>query len=78
MRQREAVQSDNGPERRLHDAFLIAPATIANRQTANLARTTATHCELSQNGNRKMSAHFARAKRRTIAQKGPLATATRH
>ncbi len=74
MRQREAVQSDNGPERRLHDAFLIAPATIANRQTANLAERQRPTANFPKMGIAKCRPISRGPKDGPIAQKGPLAT----
>ncbi len=74
MRQREAVQSDNGPERRLHDAFLIAPAAIANRQTANLAKRQRPTANFPKMGIAKCQPISREPNDRKVAQKGPLAT----
>jgi hypothetical protein len=74
MRQREAVQSDNGPERRLHDAFLIAPAAIANRRTANLAKRQRPTANFPKMGIAKCQPISREPNDRKVAQKGPLAT----
>jgi hypothetical protein len=74
MRQREAVQSDNGPERRLHDAFLIASAAIANRQTANLAERQRPTADFPKMGIAKCRPISLEPKDGTVAQKDLLAT----
>jgi hypothetical protein len=74
MQQREAVQSANRTERRLHDAFLSTPFAIANRRTLNLAerhRPTANFPKMALAKYRLISRE---PKDGTVAQKGPLAT----
>jgi|ERR1700722_1891435 len=74
MRLRKAVQCANRTERRLHDAFLIASAAIANRRTTNLTERQRPTADFPKMGIAKCRPISQEPKDGTVAQKDLLAT----